>query len=246
MNKVPAACCIPKAINDDQESNFPGRESQMSLLPCLSPSSPAREAFGRLMPAADFPALARGLDSWQALSSLTGADPRNAIRLIAGWLSTREAIWWGALCLAQLSKIGLLDSKDKARLEKVVAWVQDPTNQTRDAVGTPQDEVSPTPVSLLAAATALTSANISPDSKHPVAGPIGLPHRLVAHAVLLASTLWPDGDNSACLLHFIRLGVEVSEVKILWKPDALPAHPGLRQPQVVIQATTKLKNIWED
>mgnify|MGYP006278508579 FL=1 len=218
----------------------------MSLLPCLSPSTPVREAFARLMPEAEFPALARGLASWQALSSLKDTEPRNAARLIAGWLSTREAIWWGSLCLAQLSKVGLLNQTDKAKLEKVVAWVQDPSNQSRDAVGTPQDEVSPTPVSLLAAATALTADSMSQDKKNPVAPPIGLSHRLVAHAVLLAATLWPDRDSSSCLSHFIQVGMEVADVKILWKPEALAAHPGLRQPQMVLQPTRKLKNIWED
>ena len=219
----------------------------MSLLPCLEPSAPAQEALSRLMEPGDIPGLARGFSSWQALVALSSVEPRNSIRLIAGWLSTREAIWWGALCMAQLSKAGLMNGSDKAVLEKVVAWVKDPTDQARNAVGTPQHEVSPTPLSLLATAVALTSDNISPYSKHPIPGPSGLPHRLVAHSVLLASICWPDMDASSCLSHFIRIGLEVSDVKILWKPDALPPHPGLRQPPVLVARPARgLKNIWED
>jgi hypothetical protein len=33
-------------------------------------------------------------------------DPRHAVRVIAGWLSTREAIWWGAICQSQLMSLG--------------------------------------------------------------------------------------------------------------------------------------------
>lgn len=218
----------------------------MSFLPCLEPSTPAQEALGRLMEPGDIPGLARGFSSWQAMEALSSADPRNAIRLIAGWLSTREAVWWGALCMAQLSKAGLLNNPDKLLLEKVVTWVKEPTDRNRDAVGTPQHEVQATPVSLLAAATALTSNNISPDPKNPVTGPSGLPHRLVAHAVLQGSERWPGGGRESCLTHFIQIGLEVSDVKILWLPDALPPHPGLRQPPVVVKPPKGLKNIWED
>lgn len=218
----------------------------MSLLPCLEPSTPAQEALGRLMEQDDIPGLARGFSSWQALEALSSADPRNAIRLIAGWLSTREAIWWGALCLAQLSKAGLLTDSDKEKLKKAVAWVSEPTDQNRNAVGTPQDEVKPTPVSFLATVIALTAGSISPDIKNPVVGPSGLSHRLVAHSVLLASSRWPSKDQDACMTHFIEIGIQVSDVKILWKPDALPSHPGLRQPPVVVKVPKGLKHIWED
>ena len=71
----------------------------MSLLPVLAPATPASGALARVMDAAD--TLVGGRYSGNALADWAESYPCLALRLIAGWLSTREAIRWLAPFQAQ-------------------------------------------------------------------------------------------------------------------------------------------------
>jgi hypothetical protein len=57
-------------------------------------------------------------------------DPRHAVRVIAGWLSTREAIWWGAICQSQLMSLGEA-MPEPGTLAMIIRWVQNPLEETR-------------------------------------------------------------------------------------------------------------------
>lgn len=211
----------------------------MAELSVLTPASPAAEALARAMAAES----AEAGDSSAAAARLSGANPRRALQLIAGWLSTRESVWWGCLCAAQILKAGV-EPGPAALLAKVLAWVKDPTPANRDAVGGILDIDGDTPAHLLARAVSFTTDNLSPCKEHPVACPTNLAHRMVAMAVLACADLWPGPNRDECEAHFVDLGLDVSEGLHLWAKGALPLHPGLRKGA---DPTTfrKTGNIWE-
>src|SRR5262245_36694002 len=55
-----------------------------------------------------------------------------AVDFLAHALPPREAIWWGCLCLQAVSGSGL-SPMEAAAWKAAVAWVLDPTEQTRCA-----------------------------------------------------------------------------------------------------------------
>ena len=65
----------------------------MSLLEVLVPGSPVAQAYGRVADARDLPADLCACDCSRAVAGMIRDTPNQAARLIAGWLSTREASW---------------------------------------------------------------------------------------------------------------------------------------------------------
>ena len=214
----------------------------MSLLPVLAPATPASEALARVMNAADIPESGRG--SANAVADWAESDPGLALRLIAGWLSTREAIWWSALCQAQLLKVAG-NPGPVPLLSAIIGWTCEPSDKTRAAVGAPGDRGDASPVAMLAQAVAFTTDNLSPVKNHPVPCPPGVAHRMVALSVLTAVKLWPGSNGGDCRQHFIELGLDVSDGKLPWTPDLAPSHPGLR-PVIVVPPRRTDGNIWEN
>lgn len=214
------------------------------MLPCLTPFSLASEAFLRVTEEESVPPLVQGLASWQAADALAQSDHRNAARLIAGWLSTRESIWWGCLCLAQLAKAALLTPADRQRLTLAREWVEDPAEARAAKVFNGSQPVSPNPVSLICIAVGCSGGSL-PAGGQTVPGPAALSHRLVAHTVLQAAALWP-GNPDSCLHHFIKVGFSVADQSAIWKKDAVATHPGLARPVIEKPVVKALKNIWED
>jgi hypothetical protein len=215
----------------------------MSLLPVLTPAAPAREALVRSVDSKEIPPDLGAVASIGAVTHLMGDNPRLLVKLIAGWLSTREAIWWSCLCQSQLLKVkeipGPLD-----RLKAVVNWVKEPTDANRDAVGKPGDGDS-SPVGMLSEAVAFCTTNISPAKDHPVPCPPGVVHKMVALSILTAANQWPGPNRKECLHHFIELGLDVAEGKHLWAEGAIPKHPGLRGNETPIPGMRGSGNIWE-
>ena len=216
----------------------------MSMLPALAPASPVAQAYGRLGDVNELlPALC-ATASVDAAAGLIRENPRTAARLIAGWLSTREAIWWGALCQSQL-----LDHvparPDAALLKAVIAWVRQPGDAER-AVVEKANAKPAAPLGALARAVEFTTGNMSPVAKHPVACPAGVAHRMVAVSVLGAVDLWPAANRESCLAHFLELGLDVSECKLHWSGDAEAARRGLRPLPGQVRDTKRLHNIWEN
>lgn len=215
----------------------------MSQLPVLSPNASAGEALARVMDPSDIPPGVAPLSSTSAVASLLKDQPRVAVRLIAGWLSTREAIWWAALCQAQIVKVGA-NPGPQNKLKAIVAWVKDPEEKSWNAVARETGPADNSPVGILAQAVTLTAENISPVKEHPVTCSPGLAHRMAAVSILGALAAWPGPNRNECLHHFIELGLDVSEGKHLWAPNAMGSHPGLRPGS---QPTTPrgTGNIWE-
>jgi hypothetical protein len=215
----------------------------MSMLAVLTPGTPATEALGRVLDAKAIPAQLQGVDSSSAAAILEKDHLRLAAQLVAGWLSTRESVWWGCLCSAQLMKVGTSPGASE-RLQAVLAWVKEPGDARREAIG-PLDDMTGTPVDMLAQAVAFTTDNLSPNKDHPVACPTALAHRMVAQSVLLAIDHWPGPNKNECLAHFVELGLDVAEGQHMWTKGALPLHPGLRRgaDPTTIRKTGK---IWEN
>jgi len=206
----------------------------MSQLAVLAPSTPAGEALARSADKADVPPEVGGMASAAAVGALMKNNPRMLVRLIAGWLSTREAVWWGCLCQSQLLKVHETPGPTE-RLKAIVNWVKEPGDATRAAVGAPGDGDS-TPVDMLASAVGFCTDNISPSKDHPVACPPGVVHKMVALSILAAANKWPGPNRKECLHHFIELGLDV----------AVPKHPGLRGNDAFSTSLRGSGNIWEN
>jgi len=216
----------------------------MSQLAVLAPSTPAGEALARSADKADVPPEVGGMASAAAVGTLMKNNPRMLVRLIAGWLSTREAVWWGCLCQSQLLKVHQTPGPTE-RLKAIVNWVKEPGDATRAAVGAPGDGDS-TPVDMLASAVGFCTDNISPSKDHPVACPPGVVHKMVALSILAAANKWPGPNRKECLHHFIELGLDVAEGKHLWAEGAVPKHPGLRGNDAFSTSLRGSGNIWEN
>jgi len=214
----------------------------MVVLNVLEPQAKATVALGRVMDPAEAPAQVAGLSSSDAAQLLAREDPRMAVRLIAGWLSTREAIWWGALCLAQVRKSGA-DIGSAEALRRVVRWVGSPDAPNTEALAA--DDEGLAPAAMLARAVLLTRDNISPAKGHPVAPKPGMANRMAAAAILAALARWPAKGRKACLDHLVNLGFDVAECLHLWEERAITNHPGLRSVSARAFLSTS-GNIWEN
>lgn len=216
----------------------------MTFLNVLSPQIKASEAMSRVMDVDRVPAAVAGLTSSDAAMVLAKNNPRMAVRLIAGWLSTRECIWWAGLCMAQLRKAGA-DVGAPDLLHKIVRWVTHPLPETMKPLENAGESLRSGPIGLLASGVLLTRENISPSKNHPVAPVAGLANRMAAMSILGGAGRWPADNRKACLDHMVNLGLDVAECLHQWDEKAVAAHPGLRT--VSSRAfLTSSGNIWEN
>ena len=217
----------------------------MTLLATLGPNSPVAQAYGRVGDPRDLPALLAATECAKALESLRREQPNQAVRVIAGWLSTREAIWWGALCQSQLLE---LDGHDQTvgTLKSVVLWVREPGAPSLLAVANRNRGNESHSLAQLATAVTLTADSLSPYGASPVPAPTGLAHRMAALSVLAAANEWSTTERKDCLDHFLEIGLDVSECKYPWSEAPMTSHPGLRPQKAKAPGKRKLGNIWED
>ena len=216
----------------------------MSMLPALAPISPVAQAYGRVGDVLDLTPILCATASVEAAGTLIRDTPRTAARLIAGWLSTQEAIWWGALCQSQLLDLSL-GKPDSVLLKAIFVWTRDPGDNTRLAVE--QANTAPsTALGILAKAVAFTTDNMSPAAKTPIACPAGVAHRMVALSVLAGAELWPSSNRPPCLAHFLELGLDVSEGKLHWSGSGQAIRRGLRPLPQASTGHKRLHNIWEN
>lgn len=216
----------------------------MSMLPALAPTSPVAQAYGRVGDVHDLTPTLCATASVEAADTLIRDTPRTAARLIAGWLSTQEAIWWGALCQSQLLDLSLA-KPDSVLLKAIIVWTRDPGDDTRRAVEQANTDPS-TAVGMLAKAVAFTTDNMSPAAKTPIACPAGVAHRMVALSVLGGVELWPISNRPPCLAHFLELGLDVSEGKLHWTGNGQAVRRGLRPLPQSATGQKRLHNIWEN
>jgi hypothetical protein len=217
----------------------------MSLLATLGPNAPVAQAYGRVGDPRALSALVGGTECVKALESLRLEQPNQAIRVIAGWLSTREAIWWAALCQSQLLDLAGHDQAGET-LKLVVLWVRDPGEPTRLAVANRARVTESPSLAQLATAVTLTADSLSPFGASPVPAPAGLAHRMAALSILAAANEWPNAGQKGCLAHFLEMGLDVSECQYPWSESAMAKHPGLRPRIGNTTGKRKLGNIWED
>ena len=217
----------------------------MSLLPVLAPHSPVALAYGRLGDVRDLTPALCAIESAKAIGVMNKENPRKAARVIAGWLSTREAVWWAALCQSQLMEIPGIQPETEI-LKAVIEWVRQPGEATRAPFNNQQ--MKPASVSLghLVAAVTLTRDSLSPVEKSPVPCPAGLAHRMVALSVLAGAELWPSSNRPPCLAHFLELGLDVSEGKLHWTGSGQAVRHGLRPLPQASMGHKRLHNIWEN
>jgi hypothetical protein len=186
-----------------------------------------------------------GAECVKALPSLLLEQPNQAIRVIAGWLSTREAIWWAALCQSQLLTLAGYDQAGDT-LKLVVLWVLDPGEPARLAV-VKRAPVNENPsLTQLATAVTLTADSLSPFGATPVPAPPGLAHRMAAISIITAANAWSSAEQKGCLAHFLEIGLDISECKYPWNESTVPKHPGLRPRISLAPGKRKIGNIWED
>ncbi len=218
----------------------------MPLLPRFEAFCPASKALERVISNESIPAMVIGLNSVQAVSMLNITNPTLSIQLIAGWLSTREAIWWAVICNSQILKVRKGKQTDSESIRKIAAWVNEPADKTREAVIPLGEMVSPNPIGLLTASVSLTAENISPNKSNPVICNPTLAHRLAAQSIISAAGLWGTESPHTCYLHFINIGLDITESLHLWAPGAIPPHPGLRHTAIKNKDKHEITgNIWE-
>jgi hypothetical protein len=130
-----------------------------------------------------------------------------AIDFMAHALPTREAVWWGCLCL-QHASAGNLSPEDKIACKAAVQWVMQPTEENRAAARAPAEATGPaSPSGSLAAAANQTGGTVA----LPVAPVLFASANSVAMAVKLASVKVDPAKIADTQRLFVELGVGVAE-----------------------------------
>ena len=144
----------------------------------------------------------------------------DAIRFVAYALPSREAIWWGSLCAWSMYRPKPPD-KIAPALNAVVAWVQEPSEETRRAAEAVMEEAGmDTPAGGLAAAVFFTGDNIAPAKpKQPEVKPKPfLWSKILAGAVGSAAKLAPADKKKQRERQFLILATDVADGRTHWEP----------------------------
>ena len=142
-----------------------------------------------------------------------------AIGFMARWLTKRETVWWGALCLWQ-SRRPRMQLASEALLQSIVQWVLDPTEEKRQKVRTLSKEVKRTePVSTLSMALFASEGSISIPDQPEVLAPEDLTAQLIASMLRVVATRVPSYRRDEAYQQFLRLGLEVIAGSSHWDDD---------------------------
>lgn len=147
----------------------------------------------------------------------------SALTFLAHALPSREAIWWGCLCLRQAAG-ELLPEKEAPAMKAVAEWVLEPTEDRRGAAAAIAEQQGVgTPAASLATAVAWTGGSLGPSDPKVPRVPPGpwLPAKAVSGAVLLASARAAPVSIAGLLQGFVQLGLDVAEGRVCW-PDVKP------------------------
>jgi hypothetical protein len=143
------------------------------------------------------------------------------IDFMAYGLPSREAIWWGCLCLQHASGNNLSES-DKAACKAAVKWVLEPIEANRLAAKEPAEKAGPgCPAGTLATACLLTEDPWDlPDPGHK---PSCSTAKSVAGAVKLASTKADPSRIVDTHRLFLELAIGVADGRFSWPEiDQIP------------------------
>jgi hypothetical protein len=125
-----------------------------------------------------------------------------AIDFIAHALPSREAIWWGCLCL-QRTCGDKLEPWERRAFRIAVQWVLQPGDASRAAAKEPADVLGPAS----AAGNLAAAANQTGGS----AGPPFAPARAVAIAIKMASAKCPPPEIQGTQRALVELGMAIAE-----------------------------------
>ncbi len=145
----------------------------------------------------------------------------DAVQFAAYYLTPREAIWWGCLCLWQVYRTAP-PKRETEVLNAVARWVVEPDDARRLAArAMGQASGNNTLASNLARAVFYSGDSIAPPGQPRVAPPEGQVAHCVAAAVMLASKTISYELSEACLVHFLELAGQVSRGEASWQAEEL-------------------------
>jgi hypothetical protein len=134
-----------------------------------------------------------------------------AIDFIAHALPSREAIWWGCLCL-QRTFGKKLEPWERRAFRITVQWVLHPDEANREAAKQPADVLGPASAAgCLAAAANQTGGSIGPPQGPPIPPSPFAPARAVAIAIKVASTKCDPPEIQATQRSLVELGMAIAE-----------------------------------
>jgi hypothetical protein len=134
-----------------------------------------------------------------------------AIDFIAHALPSREAIWWGCLCL-QRTCGDKLEPWERRAFRITVQWVLHPSEMNRAATKEPADVLGPASAAGgLAAAANQTGGSVGPPQGPHIPPSPFAPAKAVAIAIKMASAKSPAAEIQPTQRAFVELGMAIAE-----------------------------------
>jgi hypothetical protein len=155
----------------------------------------------------------------------------DALHFTAYGLPSREAIWWGSLCIWTIYRPKPREKEKEvtAVFNAVIAWIQEPTEETRRAAeATIEPAGMDTPAGGLAMALFYTGTNIAPPKLPEVKPKPFLWSKLLDNAVSLAVKKAPPDKKKECERQFLIQALEVAQSVTRWDPDRLMGESIIR------------------
>ncbi len=142
---------------------------------------------------------------------------RDAIGFTAYLLPKREGVWWGCLCVWQVSRPDPPE-KIRAALQAAVRWVLDPNEQNRRAAEAAGKEAGPgTPAGSVALAAFSSDGSLSRPGLPEVPPPPFLTAKLIMGALLSAAAQGDPAKITERYRQFLTLGIEVDDATNRWE-----------------------------
>jgi hypothetical protein len=140
-----------------------------------------------------------------------------AIQFMARWLTKREAIWWGAMCLWQ-SRRPQMSAPAEGALQAIVLWVLDPNEEQRYLVREKSSLVKATePVSALALALYFSGGSISKPGLPVVEPEADATADTIAKMLRSIAARVPNYRQNEAYQQFLRIGMEIVSGESHWE-----------------------------
>jgi len=141
----------------------------------------------------------------------------DAIKYLSHALPKRESVWWACTCLKLSAAIGA-DAKGVAALRAAEKWVNDPSEENRQAA-MPAAEAARfgTPAGCVALAVFFSGGSLGPPNVAAIPPAETLTGDAVAGAVMLSAVIQSPEKAPERYRSFLARGVEIANGKNLWK-----------------------------
>ena len=144
------------------------------------------------------------------VSLLRSETPEDAVTFASYILPHRHCVWWGHECLRQLEP--LLSDDDQQMLALAVAWVREPSEETRcAAMDAGMEIVNKTPGTWIALGAGWSGGSMSPPKYQPVPPPSFLTARAVNAGVLSVLALVGMKERRAMLDTFAQMAISIAQ-----------------------------------